>query len=368
MRRTLLAAALLGLAVQPRTPAKATNVILFLADAGGIPTINAASIHGHGKPRAMFVQHMPHIGLSETSTATEFVTDSAAGMTAIVTGEKTNNEVISQSSTAVPGKKDGAPLKSILDYAEEHGLATGFVTNDWATGATPAALYAKINSRRLNGEIFLQLFHPPAGDGVDVVISSGRTGIEAALKPLGHSYDDLERASQRRILSSLAEIPGDARRAIVLLDTEEFDHAEAVRTAIKILSRSRRGYFLMVEDDVHTDRIRRGLDRMVAFDTEIREIASAAGSNTLVLFTADHSFDLRTHNGLWGEPLLKGLPDTDGVSVSAETQRLPNVWMDNSHTGEEVLVAAQGPGSERVRGYMANTDLFDVMMRAYGWR
>jgi alkaline phosphatase len=41
--------------------------------------------------------------------------------------------------------------------------------------------------------------------------------------------------------------------------------------------------------------------------------------------------------------------------------------MDNSHTGEEVLVAAQGPGAERVRGYMANTDLFSVMMRAYGW-
>jgi alkaline phosphatase len=30
--------------------------------------------------------------------------------------------------------------------------------------------------------------------------------------------------------------------------------------------------------------------------------------------------------------------------------------MDNGHTGEEVLVAAQGPGAERVRGYIANTD------------
>ena len=41
--------------------------------------------------------------------------------------------------------------------------------------------------------------------------------------------------------------------------------------------------------------------------------------------------------------------------------------MDNGHTGEEVLVAAQGPGAERVRGYMANTDMFRVMMAAYGW-
>jgi alkaline phosphatase len=33
-----------------------------------------------------------------------------------------------------------------------------------------------------------------------------------------------------------------------------------------------------------------------------------------------------------------------------------------------VLVAAQGPGAERVRGYLANTDLFGVMMDAFGWK
>ena len=47
--------------------------------------------------------------------------------------------------------------------------------------------------------------------------------------------------------------------------------------------------------------------------------------------------------------------------------RIPTLRMDNGHTGEEVLAAAQGPGAERVRGYMANTDLFRVMMAAYGW-
>ena len=367
MRRSLMVAVLLGALVQPAPPARATNVILFLADAGGIPTLNAASIHGYGAARQLFVQHMPQIGLSDTSTAAEFVSDSAAGMTAIVTGVKTRNAVISQSASAVPGQTDGTNLKSILDYAEERGLSTGFVTNDWATGATPAALYAKINSRQLTGQIFLQLFTPAFGDGVDVAIASGRPEIEAALKPLGHDYDDIERTSHRRLLTSLGDIPKDARRAIVLFDTEEFDHTAAVRKAIEILSRSPRGYFLMVEWDVHTDRIRRGLDRMVAFDKEIRQISGSVGKTTLVLFTADHSFDIRTHDGHWGQPLLAGLPKGEGLEVSAESQRLPNVWMDNSHTGEEVLVAAQGPGAERVHGYMANTDLFGVMMRAYGW-
>ena len=37
------------------------------------------------------------------------------------------------------------------------------------------------------------------------------------------------------------------------------------------------------------------------------------------------------------------------------------------HTGEEVLVAAQGPGSEKVAGILSNTDLFRIMLSAYGW-
>ena len=42
--------------------------------------------------------------------------------------------------------------------------------------------------------------------------------------------------------------------------------------------------------------------------------------------------------------------------------------MDNGPTGEPVMVAAQGPGAERVRGYMRNTDIFHVMMSAFGWK
>ncbi|RPI54118.1 MAG: alkaline phosphatase, partial [Acidobacteria bacterium] len=97
----------------------ARNVILFLADGTGISTVHAASIHGHGAAQKLYIQHMPHLGFSETSSASTWVTDSAAGMTAIVTGEKTHNGVISQGPDAVRGKQDGRPLKSILEYAEE---------------------------------------------------------------------------------------------------------------------------------------------------------------------------------------------------------------------------------------------------------
>src|SRR4051794_7354659 len=103
-----------GISLFAQTRAK--NVILFLGDAGGIPTLNAASIYGYKEPRALYIQRMPHIGLSETSSTDSWVTDSAAGMTAIVTGRKTDNGVLSEAPP--PGKsEDGAPLKTILEYA-----------------------------------------------------------------------------------------------------------------------------------------------------------------------------------------------------------------------------------------------------------
>jgi alkaline phosphatase len=153
---------------------RARNVVLFLGDAGGIPTLNAASIHGYKQPRALFIQRMPHIALSETSSSDSWVTDSAAGMTAIVTGHKTTNGTLSQAPPEGSGTEDGKPLKTILEYAEEHGLATGVVSNMNMADATPAACYSHVNSRKKMGEIFAQIWKPRFGDGVDVVLGNGR--------------------------------------------------------------------------------------------------------------------------------------------------------------------------------------------------
>lgn len=349
---------------------RARNVILFLADAGGIPTIHAASLHGYGAARKLFVQRMPNIGLSDTTSASGFVTDSAAGMTAIVTGQRTNNGVIAQSAAGQRGVRDGEPLKSILEYAEEHGLSTGIITNDAVTGATPAALYAKANDRAEMAVIFQQVFTPRVGDGVDVMIGAGRPAIARSLAATGGTLDALGKEKGRPVLSSLAEIPSAATRAIVVLDSAEFDLPEAVQLARRMLSTNAKGYFLMVEWDTHTDVLRRGLDRMVALDRVIERTAQAAGDDTLLLFTADHSFDVRVRGGRAGVPLLEGFDEAEAKRVAEKARdiRIPAVRMDNGHTGEEVLVAAQGPGAERVRGYLANTDLFSIMMNAFGWK
>lgn len=361
---------LLSIPVVVGAQSRAKNVILFLADAGGIPTIHAASLHGYGAARKLFIQRMPNIGLSDTTSASGYVTDSAAGMTAIVTGQRTNNGVIAQSASGQRGVRDGEPLKSILEYAEERGLSTGIITNDAVTGATPAALYAKANERAEMAVIFQQLFAPRTGDGVDVVIGPGRPAIAKSLAATGTTLDALATEKKRPLLRSLPDIAPNATRAIVLLDSADFDVAHAIEAARRMLSQNSKGYFLMVEWDTHTNVLRRGLDHMVELDRAIERTAQSAGNDTLLLFTADHSFDTRVRGGRSGVPLLEGFDDAEAIRLEEKRRdiRIPAVRMDDGHTGEEVLVAAQGPGSERVRGYLANTDLFGVMMNALGWK
>jgi alkaline phosphatase len=349
---------------QPQAP-RAKNVILFLGDAGGIPTLNAASIHAYQEPRRLYIHNMPHIALAETSAASQWVTDSAAAMTAIVTGRKTHNGVLSQSDAAVRGKQDGEPLKTILEYAEERGLSTGVVTNSSVLSATPAACYAHVNDRRKEMEIFAELLKPRFGDGIDVVMGGGRQAVDKAAAQSGLVVNDALRAAGPALYDSLDVIPSDTRRASVLFDGEFDLEATAIR-AIDVLSRNPKGFFLMVESDLHTEELMRGLDRAVRLDRAIRRVAERLPSDTLILFTADHSYDLRVHDGRRGTPLVPPLDPEFGNDQ--DSIRLEHVRRDDDHTGEEVIVAAQGPGADRVRGVLSNTDVFNIMMAAFGWK
>ena len=338
------------------TPARARNVILFLGDGTGLSTIHAASLHGYGEPQKLYIHRMPYLAWSETSSASRWVTDSAAGMTAIVTGQKTHNGVISQGADAVRGQKDGRPLKTILEHAEEKGLLTGVITNSPLADATPAATYAHANDRATFGQIFRYVVEPCYGDGVDVAIGPGierivtetqALGIDlpAALQKKGYRYVQGDRDGIRKAAS-------DKQRVVGLFPSAgEFDLELATDAALDILERSQQGFFLMVESNNHSKDVVHTLDRTVKMDRIIQKVAERMkGTDTLIIFTADHSYDMRlTGGGAKGESLL------------------PSMVVQGNHAAEEVLVAAQGPGAEKVRGFMRNTQLFDVMMDAYGW-
>jgi alkaline phosphatase len=346
--------------------ARAKNVILFLGDAGGIPTLHAASVLKYDDPQKLFIHQMPHIALVDTSAADDWVTDSAAGMTAIVTGQKTNNGVLSQSASAVRGKKDGEVLKTILEYAEEHGLSTGVLSNMTITDATPAACYAHSNDRSLAGQIFSQVFTPRFGDGVDLIIGAGRKTIMEATQKLGLKIETALPEKGYAFYDSLQAITGKERRVVALFGTHDFDIYEAVSRALQILSRNRKGYFLMVEWDMHTDNLQRGLKQAIEMDDTIRKVSQTVGKDTLLLYAADHSFDIRLRDGMRGKPLR--MEAEKKIVEGKEKVIEPDIRVNDGHTGEQILAAAQGPGAERLQGIIHNTDLFHVMMAAYGWK
>ena len=351
-----LAAQSASASAQRAEPQRARNIILFLGDGTGLSTIHAASVHGHGDAQKLFIQKMPHLALSETSSASRWVTDSAAGMTAIVTGEKTHNGVISQGADAVRGQKDGRPLKTILEYAEEKGLLTGVVTNSPLADATPATTYAHANDRATFGQIFRYVIEPCYGDGVDVAIGPG---LERILKETQELGIDLPQALQQKGYvfaqndrDAIRKAADERKRIVGLFPGEaEFDLELATDAALDVLERSKNGFFLMVESNNHSRDVQQTLDRAVKMDRLIEEVAERMdGTDTLIVFTADHSYDMRMSGGV-----------TKGESI------LPSMVVQGNHAGEEVLVAAQGPGSEKVRGFLRNTQLFDIMMDAFGW-
>lgn len=214
-------------------PARARNVILFLGDAAGIPTLHAASVLAHDRPRALFIHQMPHVALVETSSALRVGGRLGRGHTAIVTGHKTHNGVVAQSDAAVRRVRDGAPLKTILEHAEERGLSTGVVSNSSVLSATPAACYAHVNDRGDEVEALRQLLEPRFGDGVGSLSLQGRrvvlvelAGLEGLLPLAGAYLDGLTlRALEAHIAGVERKRSNDvkgidrAHRQVVLFDS-----------------------------------------------------------------------------------------------------------------------------------------------------
>src|SRR5690554_1917067 len=345
---------------------KAKNVILFVADAGGVSVIHAASVLGYGAPLKLNIQQWPHLGLNETSPVDKYVSDSANGMSSIITGVKTRNGVISQSADAERRKKDGAPTKTLLEYAEERGLMTAVISTQSIADATPAATYAHSNARGKWGEIFPQAFSPRYGDGVDVMFGAGRKKIGEQLSAQGTSFDKLSKKHKRPIYSQLAEVPASNVRPVVVGD--DMDVHAATLKALDLLEQSPNGYFMAVEWDAHTDDALKGLQNVVNFDKLIAEVQKRVNlDETLLLFTADYSFGLQVDGGARGQDLMEGYGDWKALKKDDDLVRLKNVLVNRTHTAEEVPALAIGAGADQVRGYFPNTYLFDVMMKAYGW-
>jgi alkaline phosphatase len=158
-------------------------------------------------------------------------------------------------------------------------------------------------------------------------------------------------------LDGLKKIDPNTMKVVMMTDDVEMDLKTGVDDAIARLSKNPKGFVLVVFSDCHTGKARTSLSRIVELDNIVREVAAAHKQDTLLLWTADHSYDLR----IKGETLTETLKKNEGKNIATA------VSLEDEHTAEEVPVMAIGPGSERVHGFISNTDVFHILMQAPGW-
>ena len=95
------------------------NVILLIGDGMGPEEIKAAGMYENGTEGTLSFESFPYQAQMTTFSANSSVTDSAASATAMATGTKVNNGVI---STAIPG--DSSELATVLENLKTQGKST----------------------------------------------------------------------------------------------------------------------------------------------------------------------------------------------------------------------------------------------------
>lgn len=325
---------------------KPKNIIFFIGDGMGVSHVFSGMTANKGR---LFIENCKHIGFSKTQSADNFITDSAAGGTALSSGVKANNGTLGVDVNL-------KPVKTILEEAEENGLATGLVSTSAITHATPASFIAHQPQRSMYEEIAADFLKTD----IDVFIGGGKKNFTdrkdgrnliEELKEKGYRFEeDLNKISKVK-KGKLAALTTDGHEGRLadrgnMLPT-------ATKTAINILSNNDKGFFLMVEGSQidwggHAGSTIYIVEDMLDLDQSIGKALEFAAKNgeTLVLITADHET---------GGMAITGGSTEEGI-VKAD-------YPTGGHTAVMVPIFAYGPGAEEFIGIMDNTEVHAKMKK-----
>jgi len=325
---------------------KVKNIILFIGDGMGTAHLYAGMTVSN---QPLNLVQFPYSGFSITFSADNYITDSAAGGTAIACGVKTNNGMIGVTP-------DSVPVSSIVAIAHNRGLATGVLSTSTVTHATPASFVAH-NSGRGNYEDIAKDF---LNGTVDVLIGGGEDhfrkradgkDLTADLKAQGFdvvtSLESLKASMSPKLAGLLAKehMPkaSEGRQGVL---------AEMTGKAIEILSRDKDGFFMMVEGSMidwggHDKNIDYVTSEMIDMDNAIGAALEFAkkNKNTLIVVTADH--------------------ETGGLSLTGGSYKEHSIsanFAGTDHTAVMVPILAYGPGAERFSGINDNTFFLDTFL------
>jgi len=379
----------------------ARNVILFVGDGMGIATVTAARIlegqkRGEtGEENLLSFENLPFVAFSKTYNTDAQVSDSASTMTAMVSGVKTVTGVLGVDETVRRGDHTSvaaSEVLTILEEAEDRGLATGIVSTATVTHATPAGCYSHVPFRfweddsRMSTEarddafpdIARQLVEFDHGDGIEVALGGGRSHF----KPRGVvDPEDAGRAGGRLDGRDLTRDWIGAREGSAYvwnleqfrnIDVSTTQHllglfepsdmnweadrasdesgepslAEMTGLAIDLLSKDEDGFFLMVEagridHGHHAGNAYRALTDTIALSDAVRlALEKTDPSETLIVVTADHSHTL-TISGYpkRGNPILGKVVGLNWFSDGED-----QIGLDALKKPYTTLSYANGPG------------------------
>jgi len=325
---------------------KPKNIIFLIGDGMGVSQVFAGLTANKGR---LYLENCKYIGFSKTSSGDNYITDSAAGGTALSAGVKTYNGAI-----GVDMNKN--PVKTILEEASEKGLATGLVSSSAITHATPASFISHQQSRSSYEDIAADFLKTDIdvfiGGGLDHFNKrkDGRNLVEE-LKTKGYQIETdmqkIKKVKKGKLAGFTAQVhnPRMNERGDMLPDAAE--------TAINILSNNDKGFFLMVEGSQidwggHAASTIYIVEDMLDFDQVIGQALKFAAKDkeTLVIVTADH--------------------ETGGMAItggSMENGIVQAAFPTGEHTAVMVPVFSYGPGAKEFIGIMENTEIHAKMKK-----
>jgi len=349
----------------------------MVPDGMGLADITAVRLYkfGPGKER-LALEKLDHIGYQSTCSANSIITDSAAAASAWACGQKFNNGEISCHGEA----HDSPP--TILEIAKQQGKSTGLVATSTITHATPAAFAAHVKDRGCEKEIARQYIQETE---VDVILGGGKSYFNSSradrcgthgdfiseAKTKGYTVietrDELLKVKNPKKLLGLFSkkplAPVFKKRSNESLKAKEPSLAEMTGTALNILEKNEKGFFLLVEGSQvdwgnHQNNFDYQMGELLEFDKAVNVVLSWVGEQssrageTLIIVVPDHETGGFAINGPYGS------------IFSGAGHKIDAAWTTRNHTGVDTTIWSQGPYSHYLGKAIDNTDIFYIMRAA----
>ena len=288
-------------------------VFYFIGDGMGVNQINVtetylAALKGRIGIEPILMSEFPVVGLVNTYSATNGVTDSAAGGTALASGHKTKNGAIG----VLEDLK--TPCTSIAQWAKDAGKAVGIATNVAITHATPASFYGHQPSRHMYYEIGQDLcrsgfdffagadFHRPN-------TKEGEPSLREQAKAAGYTiltggykeYQKRGRNADKLILFQSdyqnEKLGSDHIPYALDQDKNDLTLEQIVRAGINYLSSKQTdGFFFQIEGGMidyacHRNDIGNAVNEVLDLDRAVRvayEFYQQHPDETIIVISADH--------------------------------------------------------------------------------